>query len=789
VRQGVRQLLRVFAALLCAVTLASAQSSAELSGLIVDATGRPLPGVSVALHGTGDASYESDEAGMFAFAQLPAGRYNLVARRSGFAAVRRTVRLSPGQNTSVVIILNVEAAEHAVVTATKTGETEVQATPLAISVLSDDDFSRTGNRTIEHVARLAPSVTFSQNTGWAQISIRGIGTNVVNAGGDPSSAVYLDGVYLARPAMVLSEFLDLERAEVLRGPQGTLYGRNAVGGAINLITRPPTADFDLTGSIELGDDRMRRTKARISGPLIRGRIMGSASALMSVRPGFVHDLNHPDHPLGREDMLAGKGQIRVVLNRSAELLVSADTSHQTSTPLTYAKVLAVKPGFVVDNPFDLHEVRTSMRAESRNTQAGLLARFVVNLTPDLRLTSLAAYRKLDYEVLVDADITELNLTLSNPHETQHQLSEELTVSGRARNILWIGGLFLFEESDRQPTHVLFGEAQRDTLLNPDVKAETGAVFGQATVDLTPQVAVTAGIRYSDERKRIHNDGRTAALGAPAEVLEGSTYAYSDAIAHDAWMPKLAVELRATPNTMLYASVTRGFKTGGFNLTSRQPGRGFAPERASSYEGGLKSILRSGRARASVSGFLTDFSNLQVQTAIVSGVIDISNAAEATIRGVEFEGESHFPYGLRAGGHAAWLDTHYDRYIAVGAGGITANVKGNRLTNVPLWSGLVWIEWARATRAVGSFSLRMESLWQTRVYFTPFNDAVQRQPGYGLVNVSADFAPFRNNWSVGAYMRNLANQDYITGSFSSPLPAVGGRPGESRQAGIRFAVRR
>jgi iron complex outermembrane receptor protein len=181
--------------------------------------------------------------------------------------------------------------------------------------------------------------------------------------------------------------------------------------------------------------------------------------------------------------------------------------------------------------------------------------------------------------------------------------------------------------------------------------------------------------------------------------------------------------------------------------------------------------------------------LQVQTAIIPGVIDISNAAEATIRGVEFEAESRFPSALRAGGHAAWLDARYVRYIATGVGGITGDVAGNRLTNAPQWSERMWIEWTRTIRTVRVLTLRVDTTWQTTVYFTPFNDGVQRQAGYGLVNMSADFAPLKGQWSVGAYVRNLANRNYITGSFSSPLPAIGGRPGEPRQAGIRFAVRR
>ena len=242
-------------------------------------------------------------------------------------------------------------------------------------------------------------------------------------------------------------------------------------------------------------------------------------------------------------------------------------------------------------------------------------------------------------------------------------------------------------------------------------------------------------------------------------------------------------------TVAYASATRGFKSGGFNLTSPEAGRGYAPEWAWSYEGGLKTTVADGRARLNVAAFQTDYSDLQVQTAIRPGVIDISNAAEATIRGVEFEGSARLTRAVHAGGHLAWLDATYDRYIAVGVGGVTGNVAGHRLNNAPEWSGRLWLEWNRGIGRSRVVSLRADSRWQSTVFFTPFNDAIQRQRPYGLLEVSAELAPDHRRWSVMAYARNLTNEDYITGTFSSPPPAIGGRPGESRQVGVQLMLRR
>ena len=147
--------------------------------------------------------------------------------------------------------------------------------------------------TVADVAGRAPSVTFSQNSDYSQLTIRGIGTNVVFAGSDPSSAVYVDGVYLARPVMVVADFLDLERAEVLRGPQGTLYGRNAVGGALHLITMAPSNRFDASARLLAGDFGTLRAEARVNGPILGDRVVGNAAVLRGVSRGYVRDLASP----------------------------------------------------------------------------------------------------------------------------------------------------------------------------------------------------------------------------------------------------------------------------------------------------------------------------------------------------------------------------------------------------------------------------------------------------------------------------------------------------------------
>jgi iron complex outermembrane receptor protein len=776
-------------AILSAPAAASAQPKGELSGSIYDQTGAPLPGVRMTIRGAVDRDGHTGTLGDFRFQALPDGDYEISAELSGFESARRSVRVEAGERVTVSLTLQVGIVEETFVTAAKAGERDAQTIPMAISAISDSELARLGTQTLFQAAALAPSVTLSQNTGFGQLTIRGIGANVVNAGSDPSSAMYLDGVYLARPAMAFVQFVDLDRIEVLRGPQGTLYGRNAVGGAINLISKPPTNEFQASADLTAGSLGELRLAARTSGPLKRDRVMGSLAVVRGVQDGYVRDLEHPDHPLGGDDVTAARGQVRVVFDRRTDLLLSSDVDRQVGIPLTFNKVIAAKPGLTFDNPPDLHDVRASALASARTVQYGVSGRLTRALTPSTTLVSLTAYRNLDYEFFVDADITELNLITTHQHDLQHQLSEELTISHQSSRTTWVGGVFLFGETDRQNFWVDQPAAGFQVQLAPHVGAASRALFGQATVKLTSRLSATAGARYTHERKEIDNAGGRYGLAPPNVAIPGTVYGYSDSIAHSAVTPKFGLEIKLPQSGLAYLSATRGFKSGGFNPSSTVPGRGYAPEWAWSYEGGWKSELMRGRSRLDVSAFVMDYTDLQVQTPIGIGVFDIRNAAAATIRGVEVENTSRLGGGVEAGGYVTWLDATYDQYIAVSNSGVTGDVAGNRLNNAPEWAGRFWVEWAGDVGRSGRLSIAADATAQSTVFYTPFNDDIQRQGPYGLLGARVECGPRHRRWAVAVYARNLTNTDYITATFGTPPTAFGGRPGPSRQFAIDFTVRR
>ena len=690
--------------------------------------------------------------------------------------------------THDVVLVVSSFSESMTVTATRTGAADIQSTAIAMTALSARTIEELGIQSVEGLAGFAPTLTVSQNGGGrALITIRGIGSGPL---GDPSAVMYLDGVYLARPAMASMDFLDVDRVEVLRGPQGTLYGRNSVGGAIHILTRPPTNALETSLRLTAGSYDRLRAEGAVRGPLVKNNVMGSFAFLRGSRDGFVKDRDHPGHSLGGEDTWAGRGQLRVVFGTRSELLLSGDYGRFDGIPLPYAKPIIAKPGFSFDNLTSLWEVRTSDLASAENVQQGASAKLAVQLSPSMTLTSLTAYRKSNDHFYVDRDATELSILTTDASDIQRQVSQELTVAQRALKFTWIAGAFLFDDRDNTPAEIT--EFARGVQSRPlsKTRAHAWALFGQATYSVSSQVSMTGGLRYSDEEKDLHNTGGVYRRGTAVLANPASFYDFVDSAAFRAWTPKASLQLQPSRDTFVYVSATRGFKSGGFTPTTMQPGRAFSPELAWSYEVGVKQTTAGGRLRANAAVFYNDYQQLQVQSFILPGVVDISNAASATIRGVEIEVAAAAWRGLRLAGNMSWLDATYDRYLAVGPGNVTGDAAGNRLNNAPEWSGSGSAAYEFAAGRTGTGSVRGDVSWQSGVFFTPFNDALETQRAYRLVHLRAGFAPRSRRWELAVYARNLRNRDYITGALTNAtLPAIVGRPGEPRHWGTQFTIRR
>jgi iron complex outermembrane receptor protein len=774
-------------------TVVCAQTAPRLTGTVRDAGGQVVAGVTVTIIGAPLATQPTaitDDRGRYEVRLARRGHYLVEATLAGFEPWRAEIDVDGEAATLDAVLAVAPLFERLTVTATKTGEAEIQSTPIAITALSARTIEHLGARNIEGLAGFVPALTISQHTGLAQVSIRGIGSYAVFSGSDPSTTIHLDGTYLARPAMAFADFLDVERVEVLRGPQGTLYGRNSVGGTINIVTRQPTNTREARVRLTAGAYDTVRAEAAAGGPLVKDKVMANGAILRSSRDGFVRDLDHPDHALGSEDTWAGRGQLRIVFSPRSELLLSADAGRFAGIPLHWSKPIAAKPGFTFDSPASLWAVRASDLASGRNIQQGASARLTVPVNARTSLHSLTAWRASDDRFFVDADATELRVAALRLSDVQHQISEEVTVVHQAPELTWVAGAFLFDEHDAGQIEVTAYPTATQSRPFATTDARASALFGQVTYPLASHLSLTGGLRYTDERKAIASTGGVYQLGTSVLANPASFYAFEDRATYNAWTPKVSLEARASPDRFVYASAARGFKSGGFNPTGNAPGRSFGPESAWSYEGGVKQSIADGRVRLNTAAFVNNYRDLQVQAFLRPGVIDISNAASARIRGVEVEAAAAASGRLQLSSHLAWLDAAYHQYVAIGLGGVTRDAAGHRLNNTPVWSGSSSAVYALPVRRGRTVSIRGDVSWQSRVFFTPFNDAIDSQQAYALVHVRTGFEPRSRRWEVVVYARNVTGREYITGTATNlTLPAYNGRPGEPRRWGTEFTLHR
>ncbi|MDB5368431.1 MAG: TonB-dependent receptor, partial [Rhodospirillales bacterium] len=319
---------------------------------------------------------------------------------------------------------------------------------------------------------------------------------------------------------------------------------------------------------------------------------------------------------------------------------------------------------------------------------------------------------------------------------------------------------------------------------PHTSTNVAAGFAQGNYHLTDQLSATVGIRYAREEKEFKQDfgsySATTGLISTAGPIRytGNSVYYSTT-------PKFGLEYVPMDNVLVFGSVTRGFKSGGYNMTATLASvAAFAPEDLWSYEVGVKTDWLNKRLRVNLTGFYYDYSNMQVQAFIRPGVADITNAASATVKGLELELTAQPVQGLQLTANLAWLDGTYDSYPrAPGPGGTIVDASGNRINAAPKYSTNFAAEYDWIQPSGDMFFVRAEYFWQDRQFFVASNDPNQSQGAYGVLNASIGYEAPDARWRVALYGKNLTDRQYITitGTVS---PVISGRPGDPRTFGVR-----
>lgn len=660
--------------------------------------------------------------------------------------------------------------EEIVVTATKVGEVSAQQLPLAITVLDKTEINDAGLHTIDDVQHLTPGLNLTRNGQWTRLYMRGIGTNLDFIGSDPSVTVHVDGVYQARTANVLDEFLDVERIEILRGPQGTLYGRNSTGGTINIITRLPDAEPFAAVSAEVGSDSLHRVSAIGSGGLGSDNLIGSIAVLQTEHDPYVDNVN-PNGVEGLQDdnTVKANASLQALLGDVGKLILRGDYYDSDRLPGAFKTTELDAQGNpalrapLMNTPSGAFEINSDLADPFVDVDTwGTSVELQVYLSDQWSMTSLTGYRELDNNGQEDTDGSDLNALVTAISEQQDQVSEELRLNYDTGSLRWVTGIYLLNEEHDADTRVhinLFG-ATRQFLTRSETQAY--ALFSEGTYALSPAMNVTLGIRYSDERKQFENQY------LPSSPLLGAAYTVDEETDWQDWSPRLAMDYQFNDDAMVYASASKGFKSGGFNVTANDSG--FDPEEVWSYEVGSKFNWGGGAVRSNVALFYYDYTDLQVSAFNQPGELSISNAADATVQGIEIENEWLISASWMLIFNYALLDATYDEYMAPLNTTTLVDVSGNQLNASPSNTFNLGLQHFMLSD-LGEWRFRVDYSWQDEQYFTAFNQEVSSQGAYGLLNANVALAALDESWEVQVYARNLTDVEYSSASreFAAAAP--------------------
>ena len=567
----------------------------------------------------------------------------------------------------------------------------LQETPVSITAFTELDLEQGGFTRIDDIGRFTPNVSFSQNGGTQENGraiIRGIGTSDPQETRDPGVGVYIDDVYIARSQGMLLPVLDIERIEVLRGPQGTLYGRNTIGGAVKVVTRAPSEELEGFLQLRAGNFNLLETKGILNIPL--------RSEVAAMRVGFTSTTRegYTDNQLTGEEtdnrrLLAGRWELRVNPSpdiearfnfeqtrahnkgRGGECRYRADAFAARPTgpliPLENAIFNFQTNCNATRSDGDEFEYMSVTEADSDSDTMGLNTTLEWE-TEAFNAKSISAWRRIETQNFLDFTFAATNIGQSKAEtDQQDQISQEFNITGNPFGdaFTWTGGLYWFYEKlkpGRDMTDVAFNLCQAFNVAlacnqsftqNLGIRTDAFAVYTQGTFEATERLSFTAGIRRSVERKEFSqftfNYMDNARTVNPASVLD-----IQQSNRFDAWTPLFTTSFQATPDVMIFGTYSRGFKSGGFNGRPRadvaptlQP---FDQEKLDNFELGFKSALLDNRLFANVTLYRSEFNDIQ-QTVLSSDpntgglAASVQNAAEAIIQGVEFEMRANFVQNL------------------------------------------------------------------------------------------------------------------------------------------------
>ena len=700
--------------------------------------------------------------------------------------------------------------EEIVVTATRRDES-MQDVPISLTALTDDDITGTGAVNLRDIAGLVPNLVFgiSSNEGSVDIAIRGIYTQVNPAqlGFEQNVNVYVDGVYMGKQFSANADLGPVERVEVLRGPQSTLFGKNAIGGAINIISKKPGNEFEGSISVDAGNRDLRHVKGNINIPIIEDKLALRISAGDRSLDGYVTNTN-PNVDPGSVDQTSGRIQLRYTGDRT-----TVDLAHDFSRLGTDdyffewhdQNAFADGKKFTAAHDFDnVSDIDLS----------GISLTMVHVFDNDYTFTSISGWREDEADFSSDIDNSPLNNFAFISNQKPEQFTQELRITSPAEGAFdFVAGLYYIDQftvgRDRAFPGARFGPAQGEFTQGRDIDVEGFSVFAHGNYHFSEALTLFGGLRYMTETKKSDSHALTCPtnpITCRAFRLPTRTEPLRAPVDQETDEPSGSIGLRynVNDNVMLYGSVARGVKSAAFN-NSRDPIADFAagllvadPSFVTSYEFGVKASLLDRRAELNLAIFDMDFDDLQVRITCNScgtaGLPEqrLTNAAAASSQGFELELHALATDSLQVTAGVGYTDAKYDKFPGVTnqKTRMIFDASGNRLALGPEWTANVALL-HQLEIAGGILTSRLDVQFVDERYArsTVANFPEELIPSQSLVNARFSYRPQSDKWGVAAWVKNAADDDTIV-QTAWGSGGIGGRGHlaqyqQPRTAGVTF----
>jgi iron complex outermembrane receptor protein len=711
--------------------------------------------------------------------------------------------------------------EEVIVTASKR-EAGLQDAPMSVSAVSGDEMKYRQVGSITDMATQVPGLSVSESGGSTLVSIRGVGMNVDSGAVEPGVAVHINGVYQPRPSTGPLGLNDLARVEVLRGPQGTLYGRNSTGGVVNFILNKPTNEFEGVVRAGVSNYGSEKLSGVVSGPLIDGKLLGRAMLEWNQSDGYVKELERG----GTSDELEGYGG-RVALSWLASDSLSFDLGaiyrDDEGGGLTPRDVTRVGPDPQKEitglffNPLlttsdDQYVEGEAWERRLNYNPSGERSTQNVDLTITYELESatvklVSGYQSHEYTYVYDSDFTSddiYNFAPDGFSASSDSSSHELTISGATERLDWLVGGYFFEEDYTPSLQVAipkaFLGAGLNALLTADETAESVALFTDMSFSLTDNVRLLLGYRVLEDKKDAAQTNQYRLGGVPLELIPLELIPVGTVLPTSCDSAPLSIESgrKYTPkygfqwdlgdDHMVYGQYTLGYKSGGSNFSSC--GDTYEPEEVASYELGLKSTWFDRKLIANMSIFDSDYSNFQVLK--IEGIAaSIINAPKAKIQGAELEMKAQLMEPLLLTVAGSYLDAYYEEFSDSDSSNPEngeQDLAGVQLSRAPKYTINTGLEyrWELDMDLLSYWRFRVEYFVSDDVVYRPYGGSEDGQESYSLVNAYLSVMNVDEQLAINIFSKNITNTEYYLYSAGDSTGRIYGPAGEPNSYGVELS---